>query len=206
MKGNRMSTQGTLVATDVRRWISRYARASAFSPRRLRVAQKLFICALLAATLIVITGCASVPKTSFRPATSPFPTDALVTQRGVLTVLGRQFTLNGYLALNATGGKRLVLTENFGNVLADVLITPDGTAHVMRSSRALKPEWIRRYLAADVQCLTGEPVAEGCPGEHLSETHFLVQRRWYQLDLQTVKVAAGTQAATLFDPSRAEKP
>ena len=104
--------------------------------------------------------------------------------------------------MSATGGKRLVVTENFGSVLADVLITPDGTAHVMRSSRAFKPEWIRRYLAADVQCLTGDgPLsAEGCPGEHLSETHFLVQRRWYKLDLQTVKVAAGTQAATMFDP------
>ena len=206
MKGNKMSMQGTLVATDVRRWITRYARASASSRRQLRLSQKLSICALLAATLIVITGCASVPKTSFRPATSPFPPDALVTQRGVLTVLGRQFTLNGYLALSATGGKRLVVTENFGNVLADVLIMPDGTAHVMRSSRAFKPEWIRRYLAADVQCLTGGLSSEGCPGEHLSETHFLVQRRWYKLDLQTVKVAAGTQAATMFDPSRAEKP
>ncbi len=124
----------------------------------------------------------------------------------MLTVLGRQFTLNGYLALSAAGGKRLVVTENFGNVLADVLITPDGTAHVMRSSRAFKPEWIRRYLAADVQCLTGGSSAEGCPGEHLGEAHFLVQRRWYTLDLKTVKVAAGPQSATMFNPSRAEKP
>ncbi len=161
---------------------------------------------LLIAALLFAAGCASVPKTSFRPASSTFPSDALVTQRGVLTVLGRQFTLNGYLALSATGGKRLVVTENFGNVLADVLITPDGTAHVMRSSRAFKPEWIRRYLAADVQCLTGGLSPEGCPGEHLSETHFLVQRRWYKLELQTVKFAAGPQAATMFDPSRAEKP
>lgn len=147
-----------------------------------------------------------MPKTSFRPPATPFPSDVLVTQRGVLTVLGRQFTLNGYLALSATGGKRLIVTENFGNVLADVLITPDGVSHVMRSSRAFKSKWIRRYLAADVQCLTGGSTTEGCPGEHLSETHFLVQRRWYRLDLQTVKVATGPQAATLFDPSRAEKP
>lgn len=198
--------KGTHVATDVRRWIPRHARASASSRRRLRMSTRPFICALLAATLVVVTGCASIPKTSFRPATFPFPPDALVTQRGVLTVLGRQFTLNGYLALSATGGKRLVVTENFGNVMADVLITPDGAAHVMRSSRAFRPEWIRRYLAADVQCLTGGPTTEGCPGEHLSETHFLVQRRWYKLDLQTVKVVAGPQAAAMFDPSRAEKP
>ena len=161
---------------------------------------------LFLTALLLTAGCASVPKTSFHPATSPFPPDALVTQRGVLTVLGRQFTLNGYLALSATGGKRLVVTENFGNVLADVLITPDGSAHVMRFSRAFKPEWVRRYLAADVQCLTGESTTEECPGVHLSETRFLVQRRWYKLELQTVKVAAGPQAATMFDPSRTEKP
>jgi hypothetical protein len=38
----------------------------------------------------------------------------------VLTVLGRQFTLNGYLANSATNGQRLIITENFGGVLADV--------------------------------------------------------------------------------------
>ena len=69
-----------------------------------------------------------------------FPADALITQRGVLTVLGRQFTLNGYLASSATGGKRLIVTENFGSVLADVLVKPDGSVQVMRSSRAFKPE------------------------------------------------------------------
>ena len=158
------------------------------------------------AALLFAVGCSTVPKTSFRPAASPLPLDALVTQRGVLTVLGRQFTLNGYLALSATGGKRLVVTENFGNVLADVLIAPDGTAHVMRSSRAFKPEWIRRYLAADVQCLTGGATAEECPGQYVSPTHFVVQRRWYKLDLQTVSVKAGAQPTTMFDASRAEKP
>ena len=156
--------------------------------------------------LLVTTGCSTVSKTSFRPSPVPFPPEALVTERGVLTVLGRQFTLNGYLALSLTGGKRLVVTENFGSVLADVLITPDGTAHVMRSSRALKPEWIRRYLAADVQCLTGGTTVEECPGEMISPTHYLVQRRWYRLDLQTVNVKPGPQPATMFDASRAEKP
>ena len=161
---------------------------------------------LLLMVLLGAAGCATPPKTSFRPAATPFPPDALITQRGVLTVLGRQFTLNGYLALNAAGGKRLVVTETFGGVLADLLITPDGTAHVMRSSRALKPEWIRRYLAADVQCLTGGTTVEECPGEMISPTHYLVQRRWYKLDLRTVNVKPGPQPATMFDASRAEKP
>ena len=161
---------------------------------------------VLIMVLLGAAGCSTPPKTSFRPASTPFPAEALVTQRGVLTVLGRQFTLNGYLALSPTGGKRLVVTENFGSVLADVLITPDGVAHVMRSSRALKPKWIRRYLAADVQCLTGGTTVEECPGGMISPTHYLVQRRWYKLDLQTVNVKPGPQPATMFDASRAEKP
>ncbi len=163
-----------------------------------------FWISLLIMALLGAVGCATPPKTSFRHAATAFPTDALITQRGVLTVLGRQFTLNGYLALSPTGGKRLVVTENFGGVLADLLITPDGTAHVMRSSRAFKPEWIRRYLAADVQCITGGTTSEGCPGEMITPTHYLVQRRWYKLDLQTVNVKPGPQPATIFDASRAE--
>ena len=165
-----------------------------------------FWISVLIMVLLGLVGCATPPKTSFHPAATPFPPDALITQRGVLTVLGRQFTLNGYLALNAAGGKRLVVTETFGGVLADLLITPDGTAHVMRSSRALKPEWIRRYLAADVQCLTGGTTVEECPGEMISPTHYLVQRRWYKLELQTVNVKPGVQSAPMFDASRAEKP
>ena len=65
-------------------------------------------------------------------------------QRAVLTVHGRQFTLNGYLALSKTGGKRLIVTENFGGVLADVLVKPDGEVFVMRSSQLFRPEWIQR--------------------------------------------------------------
>ena len=175
------------------------ARAFQQNPRHFSFWLSLLIMALLGAA-----GCATPPKTSFRPTATPFPSDALITQRGVLTVLGRQFTLNGYLALSSTGGKRLVVTENFGGVLADLLITADGTAHVMRSSRAFKPKWIQRYLAADVQCLTGGPTAEECPGEMISPTHYLVQRRWYKLDLQTVNVKPGAQPATMFDASRAE--
>ncbi len=177
-------------------WVER--AAGPFHPDIARVV--MFVLLLLS-----LVGCSTPPKTSFRSASTPFPAEALVTQRGVLTVLGRQFTLNGYLALSPTGGKRLVVTENFGSVLADVLITSDGVAHVMRSSRAFKPEWIRRYLAADVQCLTGGTTVEECPGQMLSPTHYLVQRRWYKLDLQTVNVKPGPQPVTMFDASRAEK-
>lgn len=158
------------------------------------------------ATLVLLTGCATTPRSQIQRPAASILADALITQRGVLTVLGRQFTLNGYLSLSATGGKRLIVTENFGGVLADVLIKPDGAVHVMRSSRAFKPKWIRRYIAADVECLFGNGARTDCPGQVLSPTHFLMERRWYKLDLQIVETKAGPQPAAMFDESKAEQP
>lgn len=161
---------------------------------------------LLFLSLALLTGCASASRSQIqRPANSSLA-DAMITQRGVLTVLGRQFTLNGYLSISATGGKRLIITENFGGVLADVLIKPDGTVHVMRSSRAFKPKWIRRYIAADLECLFGNNLKTDCPGQMLSPTHFLISRRWYKLDLQIVETKPGPQPATMFDESKAGNP
>ena len=159
---------------------------------------------LLPILLALLAGCATAPKSLLPRAAAP--TDALITQRGVLKVLGRQFTLNGYVALSAAGGKRLVVTENFGSVLADVLVKPDGSVHVMRSSRAFKPEWIRKYLAADLECLFGNGPRENCPGEQPGPGRFLITRRWYQLELQTVETKPGAQSAGMFDASKAEKP
>ncbi|MFO1487269.1 MAG: hypothetical protein U1F65_02215 [Verrucomicrobiota bacterium] len=150
-------------------------------------------------------GCASRPRAQI-PVPADFkPDDALITQRGVLTVLGRQFTLNGYLASSSTHGQRLVITENFGNVLADVLIKPDGQAYVMRSSRAFKPRWIHDYIAADVRCLFGGGMEGNCPGRLISTNHFVVERRWYTLDLQIIDRKPGPQRAEMFDASKAEK-
>ena len=159
---------------------------------------------LLLILLALLTGCATIPKSSVPRATPP--PDALITQRGVLKVLGRQFTLNGYVALSATGGRRLIVTENFGSVLADVLVKPDGSVHVMRSSRAFKPEWIRKYLAADLECLFGNGPRENCPGEQLGPDHYRIARRWYSLELRTVETKLGPQSADMFDASKAEKP
>jgi len=156
-------------------------------------------------SLVLLTGCATTPRSQIQRPPHSVPTDAMITQRGVLTVLGRQFTLNGYLSISAAEGKRLIVTENFGGVLADVLIKPDGTVHVMRSSRAFKPKWIRRYIAADVECLFGNNPKADCRGEMLSPTHFVVKRRWYKLDLQIVETKPGPQPATMFDESKAEK-
>ena len=155
--------------------------------------------------LMLLAGCATTPQAQIQRKPDSFPTDALITQRGVLTVLGRQFTLNGYLATSATNGQRLVVTENFGNVLADVLVKPDGKAYVMKSSRAFKPKWIERHIAADVRCLFGDASDSDCPVQTIGTNHFLIERRWYKLDLQTVQIKPGVQSAEMFDATKAEK-
>ncbi len=150
-------------------------------------------------TILLLAGCVTAPRSQIQRPPDAFPADALVTQRGVLTVLGRQFTLNGYLATSPSGGQRLIVTENFGSVLADVLVKRDGTVVVMRSSRAFKPEWIRRFVAVDLQCVFGDAPRVDCPGRRLSPTHFVIERRRYKLDLQIVETKPGPQPAELFD-------
>ena len=156
--------------------------------------------------MALLTGCATTPRSQVQRPPASSPTDALISQRGVLTVFGgRQFTLNGYLAVSAVGGKRLVITENFGGVLADVLIKPDGKVYVMRSSRAFKASWIRDYIATDVQCIFGDAPAGNCPGQMLSPAHFLIERRWYKLDLSIVETKPGAQSPDMFDETKAKK-
>jgi hypothetical protein len=155
---------------------------------------------------ILLPGCATTPRSQIQRPPDSIPAEAMIAQRGVLTVLGRQYSLNGYLSISATGGKRLIVAENFGGVLADVLIKPDGTVHVMRSSRAFKPKWIRRHIAADVECIFGNGSKLDCPGQMLSPTHFVMKRRWYKLDLRIVETKPGPQPASMFDESKAENP
>jgi hypothetical protein len=155
----------------------------------------------------IAAGCVAPPPP---PISAPrlmasIPTDALVTQRAVLTARGRQFALNGYLAQSATGGRRLIITEMFGQVMADVLVKPDGTVHVMRSSRIFRPAWIERYVAADMQCVFGGAPDTGCPVRRLSATHFVVERSWYKLDLQIVDTKPGPQPPELFDEKQEAK-
>jgi len=159
---------------------------------------------LIAVSLLglLVVGCTTAsPPLPFRPSVA-FPTNALVTQRGVLTARGKQFTLNGYASLSEQGGMRLIVMENFGSVLADVLVKRDGSVHVMRSSAAFRPAWIGRYMAADLKCIFGGVPESGCPVQALSPTHFVVKRFWYSLDLHTVDVKPGPQPAAMFE----EKP
>jgi hypothetical protein len=185
------------------------ARSKAVSPLRYATAIQdagTFVLLLCLATVLFLTGCASSPRPQIQRPADSLPADALITQRGVLTVLGRQFTLNGYLASSATNGQRLIITENFGGVLADVLVKPDGKAHVMRSSRAFKPRWIERYIAADVRCLFGNGSEKDCPGQMLGPNHFRIERRWYKLDLHIVETKPGLQPLDMFAVPKIGKP
>jgi len=158
--------------------------------------------------VLIATGCATVvrPPPSTPHPTGLFPPSGLITQRATLTVRGRQFALTGYVALDATQGRRLIVTELFGHVLADVLVKRDGSVFVMRSSPMLRPAWIRRYLAADLECIFGGMPEAGCPVRMPEENHFLIERRWYKLDVRTVETRPGPQSAEMFDETRAEKP
>lgn len=154
---------------------------------------------------LLAAGCAAPKDFTIRnPAPFPhpaklFPAEALVTQRAVLTVHGRQFTLNGYVAKSETRGLRLVVTENFGGVLADVLVTPGGKILVLQARPPFRPAWVKRFLAADLQCVFDDRAETDCPLQMLSETHFVIERRTYKLDLRTVDVKPGLQSAAMFE-------
>ena len=190
-------------AAGVRRWTIRFGHQSASSRRRLRGRWlDESGCIFLLLIVLFAAGCTTPSAHTLPRVVKSFPDEALITQRGVLTVRGRQFSLNGYLARSATGAQRLIVTENFGGVIADLIIKPDGTVHVMRSSRAFKPAWIRRHIAADVQCIFGGASREDCPGRQLSENHFVIERRSYTLDLQIVETKPGPQSTELFDETK----
>jgi hypothetical protein len=157
--------------------------------------------------LLLAAGCVTKPPPGkFSRGENSFPSDALMIQRAVLTIHGRQFTLNGYLALSKTGGQRLIVTENFGAALADILVKPDGKIFVMRSSRLFRPEWIQSYVVADMECIFSDSPQANCPGRMLSPTHFVIEHHGYSLDLQIVETKPGPQPPELFDETKRDLP
>ena len=155
------------------------------------------------AATIILAGCATAPN-YFSTPTNLFPANGFITQRAVFSAFGKQYPLNGYLALSETGGKRLIVTESFGHVLADVLVKPDGKIFVMQSSRVFSPEYIRRGLAPDLACVFGGTTNSNGLVQMLSPNHFLLKRHFYTLDLRIVDVKSGLQPANLFDETKAE--
>lgn len=156
---------------------------------------------------ILAAGCAARPPEQSRFSRPPnwFPAEGLLVQRALFSARGRQYPLNGYLALSGSGGKRLVLTETFGNVMADVLIKPDGGVFVLRSSRMFPEKYIRRFMAADVECIFGGAPKSDCPVTMPGANHFVIDRGGYTLDLRIVETKSGPQPAEMFDETRALK-
>jgi hypothetical protein len=152
--------------------------------------------------LIFVSGCATAPvaKTA-APAVREIPSEAFMTHRVVMNARGREFALTGYLAISQSRGMRLIVSESFGQQLADVLITPDGSVHVMKAGPMLKRQWIEKYLAADLKCLFSH-TGELCPVVIVSPTHFVLTRRWYKLDLRIVETRPGRQPDALFEDAK----
>jgi hypothetical protein len=161
---------------------------------------------LVASLAIWLTGCINLrqpPTGAFTRPEGLFPSNAQFTQRAILTALGKQYTFNGILAVNEAGEMRLIMMQMFGNVVADVLVKGDGTVHVLRSSRMLRPKWLERYVAADMKCIFGKSSPDQCPVRMVDKDHFVIERRWYTVDLRNVETKPGLQPARLFDETRA---
>jgi len=153
--------------------------------------------------LLLLAGCASRPATPAGPSVRPeVPDDAFITQRAVLTIRGRQFALNGYLARSRERGMRLIVAGNLGAPLADVLVKPDGRVFVMRSSPMFREEWIREHVAADLKSLFGD-MPDGAVVTSPEPGVFRLERRRYQLEVRLVETRPGPQAAGLFEEGAA---
>jgi len=125
-----------------------------------------------------------------RPA---LPSGAILAARGK-----GEFALTGYLAVSKTRGMRLIVSENFGGQLADVLIKPDGSVHVIKAGPMLKPEWIRKYVAADLKCIFGKP-EKPCKVTVLGPDHFAIKHLIYRLDVRVVSTTPGPQPTSVFE-------
>lgn len=156
--------------------------------------------------LLLGTGCAHTERGGgVQPARYVPPADGFQTHRAIFTVLGKQYSFNGYLALSHTGGKRLLVTENFGMVFADVLIKPDGKIYVLQSNKIFTPRRIKKYVAADLEALFGNHPSEKTTVKLVSPDHLILKRSFYSLDLRIVQTKPGVQPDSMFDETQAKK-
>ena len=161
---------------------------------------------LASISVLSLAGCAtSTSRSNTAAIEERFPPNAFMTHRAIFTARGKQFALTGYLALSETGGKRLIISQSLGQTMADILVKPDGTVHVMQSSPMFKPEWVRRYVATDLECIFANRPQKKCPVEMLDPNHFFIKHFFYKLDLRIVETKVGSQPDSLFDPTQAKK-
>jgi hypothetical protein len=160
---------------------------------------------LLPLLLLLGAGCTTAQKDAAERIANLPPTDGFQTHRAVFTALGKQYTFNGYLATSRTGGKRLLITENFGMVFADVLIKPDGKIYVMQANKIFTPRRIQRYVARDLETLFDNHICQSTPVKVLGPGHLFLKRSFYSLDLRIVATKTGEQPAEMFDETKAIK-
>ena len=160
---------------------------------------------VLGVVILLAAGCATVQKDSSERIANLAPADGFQTHRAIFTALGKQYTFNGYLATSHTGGQRLLITENFGMVFADVLIKPDGKIYVMQANKIFTPRRIRKYVARDLVALFSNRIVEPTPVKQLGSGHLLLKRSFYSLDLRIVQTKPGAQPDSMFDETKAIK-
>ena len=112
--------------------------------------------------------------------------EGVATHRVLLSIGRRQFDLNSRLAMSPTHGLRLVALVSMGQVMLDVWVKPDGEVVMMREPMGLRPAWVERFVARDIQTLyrsmgegdyrfarleTGEAVAVRAAGKNLVLRH-----------------------------------
>jgi hypothetical protein len=146
-----------------------------------------------------MAGCATPRNEQIHMPLAQMPEEGLMTHRAILSARGKgEFALTGYLAVSRSRGMRLIISQNFGGQLADVLIKPDGSVHVMKAGPMLKPEWIRKYVAADLKCIFGKPDRH-CQVRVLGPDHFEIKHFIYRLDLRIVSTTPGQQPTSVFE-------
>jgi hypothetical protein len=150
---------------------------------------------------VLLTGCVTQRNSAQTPL-AHLPEEGLMTHRAILAARGKgEFALTGYLAVSRTRGMRLIISENFGGQLADVLVQPDGSVHVIKAGPMLKREWIEKYVAADLKCIFGKP-DKHCHAAVLGPDHFMIKHFIYRLDLRIVSTTPGPQPASIFEVSQ----
>ncbi len=164
---------------------------------------KIFLLPLL--LLLLGAGCSTVQKNAGERLANLPPADGFQTHRAILTAGGKQYLFNGYLATSRTGGRRLLITENFGMMLADVLIKPDGKIYVMQANKIFTPRRIRRFVAADLETLFNNRICESTPVKFPGPGHLFLKRIFYTLDLRIVETKTGAQPVEMFDETKAIK-
>lgn len=85
-----------------------------------------------------------------------YPRSYRCVQRAVLTVRGRQFTLDGVLTARPGEGHHLAVVSALG-VVTDVRLGADGACEVQKVTPLMREQWSRDYVGRDLQLLFATP-------------------------------------------------